>query len=299
LEGRKKSWNGFQREAYDSIHSGLEKALKSRSEPWTVEELSHLPLGSKKLRSVRGDRRSRQAIYEHLRHFEGERQIRWVGRGAVTWAWENEDDIPKSKIRELPEIIELKEACTHGDFLYNYNRRMFSEPEKDEFILSLIGPVPPREKRRLEMHGREIGCMYIHTDIQDNRKVWHFVNTWRDRFLYEEPYFLSDVLEWLLDNRGLITDLGIDIEFLTGKKSLQELPTQKVEDLRKALLGSSRTLQVVFSVNFNALFRWLGTPAGRDLMSRVLSMPRLRKKAEEISSDWAAGERFFSRQRRD
>ena len=294
-----KSWNGFQREAYDSIHRDLKKILKSRATPWGVEELSRLPLGSEKLRSIRGDKRSRPAIYKHLRDFEEKGQIRQVERGKFAWVWETEEDLPKEKIRELPEIEELKKACQRGDFLYSFNKRMYSEPEKDVLVLALRGSLPPKEKRRPDIYGREIGCMYVHTDLEDRVRTHSFVKTWRERFLYEEPYFLPDMLEWLLDNRGKIADLGIDIEFFTGKKALLELPVSKIDDLKRALLGSSKILQVVFSVNFDALFKWLTSPAGRDQITRILGTPRLRKKAEEISSHWVAGDKFVARLRRD
>lgn len=275
--------------------------MKSRAAPWTVEELSQLPLGSEKLRSRRGKTRSRQCIYKHLKAFEQKDQARKVAGLGWTWNWETETDLPKSQIRELPEINILRKACEKGDFLYSYNRRMFSEPEKHQLLVALEGAPPAGEKTKpkSDTQARQIGCMYVHTDIEDVTRAWRFVRNWRDRFLVQEAYFLPDILEWLLDNRGIIADLGIDIEFLTGKRSLRALPAAKIRELRNASLGSSKILQVVFSVDIDALFSWLESPTGKNLMARILRAPRFAKKAKQIASDWAIGDKLASRLRRE
>ena len=51
-------------------------------------------------------------------------------------------------------------------------------------------------------------------------RAWSFVKSWRNRFLFEEPCFLSDVFEWLPNNRGIMADLAIDIEFFTDSMGL-------------------------------------------------------------------------------
>jgi hypothetical protein len=297
MEKRKKSWNGFQREAYDSIHRDLENALKNKVS-WTVEKLSQLPLGSEKLRLIRGEKRSRQSIYEHLRFFEEKGQVRRVGRGTWTWVWETEAELLRSEIRELPEIKELKKACEKGDLLYSYNKRMFQEPEKDEIILALKGSLPPKEKRKREAYSRQIGCMYVHTDIEEKTRLWSFLESWRDRFLIKEPYFLTDVFSWLLNNRGIIATLGLDIEFFTGKKPIRELPREKIKEIRKAIFGKAKFIQLVLSVDLETLFKWFETPNGKDLIATIFSEPKLRSKAEAISSDWAFGEKLGERLRK-
>ena len=295
MKSKKKSWNGFQREAYDSIDRGIEKLLKSRIKPWTVVELSYKSLGSERLQKIRGKKRSRQVIYKHLYKLRDKGLVKEVSKGKWAWIWGGASDLHPSKIREFPEIQELKQACQSGAFLCNYNQTLFSEPEEDELVLALRGPLPPKGKRldhaKSDPRGRQVGCMYIHTDIKDTTRIWSFVESWKNRFLIEEPYFLYDVFSWLFDNRGIIAELGIDIDYFTGKKSIKDLPNEKIRELKKAIFGNSRYIQTVFSVDIIALFKWLETSKGKELLATIFKIPKYRSKAEDIASGWASGEK--------
>ena len=272
-----------QTREWERVHSCIEEKLRS------FGPISAIGLAEK-------CRIRRQTVYKHLDVLKKEKKARQTYMG---WIWELERLITPSEMRDLPEIDLLREACKKGSLLYAFNRPDFFKPQWKKTPVGL--QEKPYQKTEI-LNGTKLGCIYVNIDpksesgLFNEKIVWSLLQNQRQSFLETSPYFLTETITQFLKSRKL-SEMGIDVRYFTGQKDIRKLRNTKIREMMRSVWEQISTVQVIYSIDVDALALWLETDSGKEALFRTVARPAVRDLARKIENEWRTGDEIKNRLR--
>ena len=239
---------------------------------------------------------SRQTATKHLNELKQAKKARQTYMG---WIWELDCLITPSEMRDLPEIELLREACENGSLLYAFNRPDFFKPQWKKTPVGL--QEKPYQKTEI-LNGTKLGCIYVNIDpksesgLFNEKIVWSLLQNQRQSFLETSPYFLTETITQFLKSRKL-SEMGIDVRYFTGQKDIRKLRNTKIREMMRSVWEQISTVQVIYSIDVDALALWLETDSGKEALFRTVARPAVRDLARKIENEWRTGDEIKKRLR--